>query len=90
MRFADPAKEELAKKVAEKKQAAKKVLTDDLEHPLLTDLQDGDSKQKRKRKADQWFNKVANPQDLYMNYSGSNPPRILLRIPTEPSDCLWP
>ena len=59
VRFADPAKEELAKTVAARKSAAKKELNDDTEHPLLTDLQDGDSKQKRKRKADQWFNKVA-------------------------------
>merc|ERR1712071_206556 len=57
VRFADPAKEELAKTVAARKSAAKKELNDDTEHPLLTDLQDGDSKQKRKRKADQWFNK---------------------------------
>jgi len=83
VRFADPAKEELAKKVAEKKQAAKKVLTDDLEHPLLTDLQDGDSKQKRKRKADQWFNKSIfenledeDDEDLELENMASKFPRL--------------
>lgn len=67
VRFADAEKDEVAKTVAAKKLAAKKVLTDDTEHPLLTDLENGDSQQKRKRKADQWFSKVLISQYFSFN-----------------------
>ena len=40
------------------KAAAKAVEIDERKHPLLTDLEDDDSVQKRQKKADKWFMKV--------------------------------
>merc|ERR1712136_387583 len=83
VRFADAEKDKVAKTVAAKKLAAKKVLTDDTEHPLLTDLENGDSQQKRKRKADQWFSKSIfenleneDDEDLELENMASKYPRL--------------
>lgn len=57
----DEGDEKKSKKVrfAEAIKAAKKeVEIDDRKHPLLTDLDDADSSEKRKRKAEKWFMKV--------------------------------
>lgn len=40
------------------KAATKEVEIDERKHPLLTDLDDADSAEKRKKKADKWFMKV--------------------------------
>merc|ERR1712071_240760 len=56
VRFAVSEEEPAPKKMSKKE--AMKVVNGDAEHPLLTDLEDGDTNQKRKRKADQWFKKA--------------------------------
>ena len=40
------------------KAATKAIKVDEKQHPLLTDLEDGDLEQKRKKKAYKWFQKV--------------------------------
>merc|ERR1712071_20370 len=67
----------------EKCRLSLKVVNGDAEHPLLTDLEDGDTNQKRKRKADQWFKKAnfetienEDDEDLELESMASKYPRL--------------
>merc|ERR1712071_513421 len=81
VRFAVSEEEPAPKKMSKKE--AMKVVNGDAEHPLLTDLEDGDTNQKRKRKADQWFKKAnfetienEDDEDLELESMASKYPRL--------------